>query len=550
MINKIASDISKFGEEATESLLYFSPIGKIISDLKSSDNDVAWLTATLHLIRRFATKNPTQIHFLICRDFLKDIEIDDDEAVHILSRGLLEFMHRLIKSAEYRLHNSYGSQYNSTSKTISYKEYKSPFRVGDGYESFLMPNEEYIPEFRCEKNGRNFMDVILSELLETFGNKGKEASNFILTPPSESYTKYYSSDFSSTHREMAWSLWITKSPAPSIFFQALSFIMPVIWSDRYRKLWKRQNKDTPAVARDPFDAALRPMMNPSKKKTIKTVDSQIGGYDQSGNLLFTAPTMDPRLIETLQKGVNGLGSITGHKILRWQIKEAFTKWSTGSPDMRLIVVEGGYSGIAEKLECSSGRNPSKIREILHAQAYAQFQFPDGSRGNMIVLNELQRYRNGEIARLSITLGPMLCPEFVHNLPQNSNKLLIAIGDLPPLYGSRNIHAKQACLQLLLFKELSDQSDRIAREGAALIPMDKWYQMGSESGLESKQTELVIDHWCQPDLFETFLDRQGDQYTLASYYQQQHNFLVEQGKLRIENSNRGKVSARQRQKNRD
>ena len=132
------------------------------------------------------------------------------------------------------------------------------------------------------------------------------------------------------------------------------------------------------------------------------------------------------------------------------VKTGFEKWQDGDKDPRLIEIDGGYSKIAELVGCKSSQEISRIREILHAQAYGQFIFPDGSRGNMLTLRIEERYRNNEPSKIRIVLGDMLLPGYVCQL-QRSDRRLIPIGDLPPLHGSYNSHASQAQLQLHIFQ---------------------------------------------------------------------------------------------------
>jgi len=253
------------------------------------------------------------------------------------------------------------------------------------------------------------------------------------------------------------------------------------------------------------------------------------------------------MINAFKNGMKQLGTLTGHKMLRWQVNKGFENWVQGSNDQRLIEINGGYSTIAESIGCCNKRDIAKVKEILHAQAYGRFVFSDGSHGNMISLNITDRYRNQEPSKIRIILGDILLPNYVCRL-QRGDRLLVPIGDLPPLHGSPNSHANQAQLQLLVFKEFSNQSKRLAQEGAVLIKIETWEQLAIESGLSPDKIKLIINHWCQPDLFNCFLERQGDEYRLASYYDRAQKFLEIQGRNRISNSQRGIRSIENKLKN--
>lgn len=163
---------------------------------------------------------------------------------------------------------------------------------------------------------------------------------------------------------------------------------------------------------------------------------------------------------------------------------------------------------------------------------------------MIILNILSRHRNSEPSKIHIVLGDMLLPNYIHQITR-SEKRLIPIGDLPPLEGgSPDTYAAQAQLQLLVFYEFSNQSLRLAQDGSVLLPMEWWKEKAIESGIKPEKIEAIINHWCQPDLF-CFLEKQGDEYRLASYYNRQQKFLEDQGINRIKNSEKGKKSVEKR-----
>ena len=109
--------------------------------------------------------------------------------------------------------------------------------------------------------------------------------------------------------------------------------------------------------------------------------------------------------------------------------------------------------------------------------------------------------------------------------------------------SPDTFAAQAQLQLLVFCEFSNQSIRLSQEGAVLLSEEWWRQKAFEAGLNPIKLPLIIERWCQPDLFNCFLNKQGNEYRLASYYERQQKFLQHQGEERFKNSERGKKSAK-------
>ncbi len=375
-----------------------------------------------------------------------------------------------------------------------------------------------------------------SAYLKGTGQKGKSLAVQIEKTSKEQFEIYESVNHSSDQRRALWGLWLPEGEHLNPFLRLLG---QALWEDRCSNLWDRKEKGYSSIAKPIFDRII-PILNPKKTNKFTEKEGQIIFCNQKGEPLLIAPAVDENMISAFQKGVKELGTLTGHKLLRWQVNTGFEKWQKGDKDPRLIEVEGGYSGIAELAGCKSSHEFSKIREILYAQAYGQFVFPDGSHGNMISLTINEQHRNKEPSKISIVLGAMLLPGYVCQF-KRSDRRIIPIGDLPPLHGSPNSHASQAQLQLHVFSEFSNQSIRLAQTGTIIIPIEKWKQMAQESGLNPDKVEAVITHWSQPDLFNRFLDRQGDEYRLASHYERAHRFLEHQGKVRDNNSKNGKRS---------
>jgi hypothetical protein len=197
------------------------------------------------------------------------------------------------------------------------------------------------------------------------------------------------------------------------------------------------------------------------------------------------------MISAFKKGVKELGSLTGHKMLRWQVNTGFENWATGKEDFRLIEIDGGYSGIAEFIGCKSSKDIAKVKDILHAQAHGYLKFADGSYGNRIIINILDRYRNNEPSKIKIILGDMLLPTYVCRF-QRSERRLIPIGELPSLKGgSPDTYASQAQLQLLVFLEFSNQSDRLVQKESVFYQKNGGLKKRLNVGLMIQKSTLLL-----------------------------------------------------------
>jgi hypothetical protein len=375
------------------------------------------------------------------------------------------------------------------------------------------------------------MDNCFCEHLAKIGDYGRNYSSEIKCASKKWYEEYL---IDKKSLEL-FRLWVDPKHKP---YQCryIRVLAETLWEDRLKKSYRRQTKQCPALVK-PIVEMIKPITSSKNKKILIQQDDQVVCKDKDGIVLFSAPTVDPIALKAFQGGINNMSSLTGHKVLRWQVKTGFQNWAQNKDDPRLIKITGGYSKIAELAGCNSPKDIAKIKEILHMQAHGYFTFKDKSVGNMIVLKINEAYKNGEPSKIEIVLGTILFPDYVHGLKPNERRL-IPIGDLPPLYGSSNTFAAQAQLQLLLLEEMSNQSNKIAERGYAIITMEKWRELAFEAGVSPDKLESVINHWCQPD-FLSFLDRQGDCYRLVNGYEGSQNFLIQQGLHRNLQSKAGK-----------
>lgn len=262
-----------------------------------------------------------------------------------------------------------------------------------------------------------------------------------------------------------------------------------------------------------------------------------------------APCVDPRLFHLIKKGIDRFSSLTAHKLLRWQIQVGFDNWINNRKDPRLICTSGGYEGIARLIGCGASHKAiSEVKAILHAQAYAQFSFYDGSQGNMLVLREIEKHRNGQPSKINIILGELLLPNYTQLLPKGETRRLIPVPALPPMVGSNNTHAAQALLQLLILEEFSNQSNKLFETGYVHLSKEKWIELSAEAKLSTSMTERVVSKWIEHGFLRKISTaRVLDGFGLGDLYDQFAAFLHEQGKLRSEGGAAGERSAASKQK---
>lgn len=506
--------LTQFLIQNKASLYGESVLKKIFSRIHADDPNAVWLSFIKEAVTSIASRDPLPIHFETARTYLKEKHaINESAAIDVLAREIVEHCGHIQK----------------------FKSLNHPI-----FEKIIPTLQDLKHQFADENEEMLALDHEFADHLKYLGKHGKEAAKEVKEISKKIYEHYKQQGYPSEIRPTLWSLWVVDSKNEEKIPPFLKLIAKVVWESSCASLWNRQVKQTPAIAK-PIIENIKPIMNPKEKKRFIQQEENVICVNDKGKPLIIAPAIDSEMIELLQKGVKDLSTLTGHRLLRWQIKTGFEKWSSGEADFRVIEIEGGYSRIADAAGCASTKEIAKVKAILHAQAYGHFVYHDGSKGNMIALRVLDRYKNNEPSKISIVLGDMLLPGYVFSLGKKERRL-VPIGDLPPLYGSKNTHAHQAHLQLLVFEEFSNQSDKLAKDGYVVITQEKWEEMAFESGLNPKKISSIITHWCQPDLIRNFLDKQGDEYRLTSYYETAQKFLIFQGEQRILNSKKGLASA--------
>jgi hypothetical protein len=488
----------------------------VFSALEENDPDIVWLSFIKEAFSSITeATDPLTIHFHAARRILKEkYEINDSRAVDILARELLEQCRKISKF-----------------KALQHPAFnKNPIDLEDLQDHLKHENKQMLQ-----------LDDEFINYLKGIGQKGKKLASQIEKNSAELFKFYEENNYSSACRRKLWGLWV---PENDTINHVLSFLAQALWEDQCFKLWYRETNGASSIVK-PIIERIIPLLGPKKSKRFVEKDGNIILCGIDGEPLLMAPAVDVNMIAPFKKGVKELGTLTGHKMLRWQVNSGFERWVKGENDPRLIEIDGGYSRIADLIGCRHPSEIAKVRDILHAQAHGFFKFADGSHGNMIILNILNTYRNSEPSKIRIILGDMLLPTYVHQI-ERSERRLIPIGDIPPLSGgSPDTYAAQAQLQLLVFCEFSNQSIRLAQRGSVLLPMEWWGEKALEAGLNPEKIASIIEHWCQPDFFNCFLEREGDEYRLANYYTRQQKFLENQGLGRIKNSEKGKKSAEKR-----
>jgi hypothetical protein len=259
-----------------------------------------------------------------------------------------------------------------------------------------------------------------------------------------------------------------------------------------------------------------------------------------------------QLSKLVQRGASLLGSITAHRVLRWEIMTGFARVMAGITDARAIKVDGGWDGLADQLKIgNSNKLTQELRAIVHAQACCWLSLPDGSRGNLLAVRDIPAVGRRR-SQLEIVLGTMLLPHYGFQLPSKpEHKRLVPIVELPPMVGRPADHSAQATASMLVMRELRRQAPELYLSGAVVLTLEQWAELFSAAHLPSALIGRVLDRWTKNDTGgPAFLHRvDTDAYTLGDAHARARSFLLEAGKIELDSSEAGRRSAAARRRRR-
>jgi hypothetical protein len=399
-------------------------------------------------------------------------------------------------------------------------------------------------------------DEALAKQLESIGAEGRAGAAKLRKAPDKSAARWapyvhaamVTVDVSGEKPEARFP----RAYPPSKPLHAAKYLAQALWLDVVRPKLDRLSSSHAALARVvhvDVIGLLRPGLSVRDNHIVDTDGRQRMLWTQSQAL--DVPTVEMgALPKLLKRGIEKLGSIQAHRIVRHVVVEGHRRVITGEADPRVLRYQGGWSGFAQQANVTE---PEDAREIVFALAHAVHELPDGAHGNLL-LYTVRRGTKGNPGSITITLGDMLLPHFVHSIDQSKGRAatehrqLVPIVDFAGFVGRNNGHAAQATLQMMLVARLRTAAAELAETGAVTIRDSELLDLAAEAGLSRDLLPKVIDRWtCDGDDAPAFLVKQGDRYTLAEHFRPALDFLVDAGQQSIARSKAGKASVARRGK---
>lgn len=365
-----------------------------------------------------------------------------------------------------------------------------------------------------------------------------------------------------------WVRWLRTTKGDPCSVSGLHALARVGWLDIVKPRLDEANRThhrsviRPVFASQIVTSHIRPNIR-------ETPDGQrlLPGLVEGGLDCRIIPQTDPRLVKRIIAGLDKLGTLTGHRVLRWEIETGHRQFLDGltrpGVDFRKIEVEGGYGAIAERIGLTSNQDVTAVREIIAAQDATIFNFPwahmgAGHDGRLLIREEIGATR-GRRARVNLILGTMLVPGYASaiNNPSVSaaSRKLVPVTDLPPLIGRPNEYGPQVSLSMMLVLYLRDRAIELYEQGMVRLRPVDLQRMAREVGLPD-DTAFLSDLWRRWQGEEVkgsdpstppFVKVDGDRFTLSDHHATARQAIVDAGAQEAAGRTRGQASQELRAK---
>lgn len=261
----------------------------------------------------------------------------------------------------------------------------------------------------------------------------------------------------------------------------------------------------------------------------------------------------------LSAGIQRMGSLTAQRLLRWEVVTGHRQALAGQIDARKIVVQGGWSALAEQIGERSNKAAAYLPGIVAVQACIPWKWPDGSSGNMLSYREWP-HAPGRPAMLHLLLGDMLLPNAVMQIAghsrtaQEARRLVPVVDLLPPMAGRAREQGPQAALQFAALAEMRRHARELAEHGSVRIPLARWAELAAHVGLPRAMLGEVLDAWTRDGAggVPAFLTRPDPadpwRFGLAGAYDAALAFLVAAGRRELGGAKGGRARAAKRAAN--
>ncbi len=473
--------------------------------LEMNSDPLMFFRAAVYSILFLSSEDPSRLHYQAAREIL--LEAGGEElACEEKARDLLA--RALVKECQ------------------AFASYFLPFDPHSLTEEKLLSKEKILS-----------LDALFSEHIAKLGPHGKSLSSALLSA-SLSWYQHYLKDRQALS---LFRLWVDFD-IPPYYCRYLKLLAEILWKDKIELQFQKTQKHLPALTL----SVQRPLTRLFSSRAYQMTHQEKTTLLYEGKIVAEATCFEPKYASLLSKGIQSLGSIYHHKLLRYECQAGYENWIAGKTDPRIIRFERGETEIAEILGFKFKQAPAIIKSLLYAQSHMTFHFDDQSSSQLISLKEFKSPSTSREEGLEIILGPQLMPYYTFQTDRRG-RLLVPLPNLPPFVSAPQYHAGQALLQMLIMEEFTHQSIELAASQAIEISEEKWDEFLKQSGLPLSVFKQARYRWlADGDDGPRFLVQvDKHRYLLGDSYLKELKFLYSQGALRKDRQIQAQMSVKKR-----
>jgi hypothetical protein len=287
--------------------------------------------------------------------------------------------------------------------------------------------------------------------------------------------------------------------------RALLLVARVLWRARVADLWKRKQTVRPALVRAVAADVLVQAM--TRQAVLPGLDDG-AVRDKRGREVarIDVASMDATALDVVRRGLDLLGSVTAHRLVRKLVHRVHDQWEAQAADPRAVDFVGGHTALAAELH-DSERDPSRLRAILEAGQRLQWTHPTVTVGGLWTWTD-RRGSPGRPGLVRIVVGDALAPTLAARLADDGNtsfsarrarKLVPELHEEPPVSAVRNNDQGAAwTLHRLVLVELVDNARELSVRGSVAISAERWRELANLAGLPLVGLAALRASWLTGD----------------------------------------------------
>ena len=332
-------------------------------------------------------------------------------------------------------------------------------------------------------------------------------------------------------------------------YGAATLVAAALWTDRVAAAVaaaaKRAATHRPALVR----AVVADLMVPVMTRQLDMLDGSDVLRDKRGREVGRVALVDGASIEGVRRGLDRLGSVYGHRLIRKLVLQAHAQAEAGDGDARRVAFEGGWSALADAL--GHNRDFAALRDLLEAGASVRWDTPAAKGAGWWTFTERRGSRAGP-GEIAFIVGEVLAPHHAMALAEHgadslpariARRLVPELRSEPPVSALRsNDHGAAWNLHRLLLVELVDHAEPLHLKGAVPIAGRRWAELAKQAGVPAGNLPKLLDSWRTGDAVAPPLvaELEAGAFTLADAHKPERDFIADGGRRRYEGRLNGRA----------